>query len=304
MVDLLIPTPAKVEDLRNFYARMRDGLTRDLMRFATEGFTELRAIELTHLVTARVQAMNDRARGWRAAAVPAAYSTGRTRARTSLEILGRTPARGRDHGTRHRLVAQDQAAAVYADLQKANLTIKQTAANFILAGRQAAKAMQKMTTGRIQQFDAEDADELAPMFEAETAAAMAQGLTTQQLSKRIQTLLLNRLEGGDFITINGRNFAIDSYAEMVARTSLREAQTEAVKETCQEYENDLVLFSSHDSPCEECKPREGQIYSISGDDPEYPPLTAEDEPPIHPNCEHNLNPTSREGIAATAAWGE
>lgn len=303
MVDLLIPSPAKVEDLRNFYARMRDGLIKDLMRFSGQGFSEMGAIELTHLVTARIQAMNDRAKTWAAKAVPAAYSAGRARARTSLEILGRKA--GQDRHARHDRRTLDLAANLYAGLQTANGTIKQTAANFILAARQGAKAMEKITAGRIQQFDAEDADELAPMFEAEAAAALTEGLTIQQLSKKIKDMLFDRLEGGDFITINGRNFAIDSYAEMVARTSLREAQTEAVKETCQEYENDLVMFSKHEDPCAEfCKPREGMIFSISGEDPEYPPLTPEDEPPLHPNCEHNLNPTSREAIDATAAWGE
>ena len=104
---------------------------------------------------------------------------------------------------------------------------------------------------------------------------------------------------GKFVLVNGRRYKMKSYAETVARTRLREAQTKATKLLCEEYENDLVKFSNHDDPCPECEKYEGKIYSLSGTHPDYEQLTDDISPPVHPRCEHNLNPTSEEAIA----WG-
>lgn len=113
-------------------------------------------------------------------------------------------------------------------------------------------------------------------------------------------MILDRLMGilgeASFIEINGRNYNLKAYSELVARTTMREAQTDATKELCREYDNDLVQFSKHDSPCEVCAPLEGQVFSVSGTDPDYPELTDDETPPIHPRCEHNLNPTSANAL--------
>jgi hypothetical protein len=89
-------------------------------------------------------------------------------------------------------------------------------------------------------------------------------------------------------------YNLGSYAEMVARTTLAEAQTRATLDECALYEEDLVKVSIHGTVCDICKESEGNIYSLSGNDPEYPML---DEPcPFHPNCQHGLLPTSIEEI--------
>lgn len=111
----------------------------------------------------------------------------------------------------------------------------------------------------------------------------------------------------DFISItmkNGkiRNYKPNVYMKMLARTEMRKIQTQAVKDRCREYQNDLVQISAHDDPCPICEVFEGQIYSLSGNDPIYPQFDISF--PIHPNCEHNINPTSKEAIAIEKKHGK
>lgn len=93
----------------------------------------------------------------------------------------------------------------------------------------------------------------------------------------------------DVIMIGERMYQISYYLEMVARTKIIDILTQATLKTCEQWGDDLVQFSTHDSPCEACSELEGQIFSISGNNPDYEQLTDEATPPIHPNCEHGLN---------------
>lgn len=102
----------------------------------------------------------------------------------------------------------------------------------------------------------------------------------------------------DFISItmkNGkvRNYNPRVYMKMLTRTKMREIQTQAVKDRCREYQNDLVTIPPHDDPCSICEPFQGQVFSLSGNHPFYPPVI---DLPLHPNCEDNYNPTSEEAI--------
>jgi hypothetical protein len=96
-------------------------------------------------------------------------------------------------------------------------------------------------------------------------------------------------------------YNLGAYARMVARTTLREAQTQATLDLCATYENDLVEISDHNTDCELCEQYEGNIYSLSGNDSEYPKL--EEETPFHPNCQHSILPTSSEAQRAREIFG-
>jgi hypothetical protein len=137
------------------------------------------------------------------------------------------------------------------------------------------------------------ADIVAKTLAARKARAYAQRLLMDYLRGLVGTEKYISITGKDDVT---RMYRVRDYAELVARTELHEAYTEAVKEQAKEYGCDLLQMSSHDSPCEICAPLEGQIFSISGDHPTYPPLTDDVETPIHPNCEHNLNPISEAAL--------
>ena len=92
----------------------------------------------------------------------------------------------------------------------------------------------------------------------------------------------------DFVDKSGRKWDLDSYASMVARTVTKQAATAATVDACGRHDHDLVQVSSHGTDCPICKPLEGQIFSLSGNNPKYPKW--EYQIPAHPNCKHVITP--------------
>lgn len=102
----------------------------------------------------------------------------------------------------------------------------------------------------------------------------------------------------------GRNWSLHTYADMVTRTTARQAEVLAV--ITRDPKHDLYKISSHKTTCAKCAPYEGRVYSLSGTSPYYPPLTAafgkiDPNGPdtlanswlnIHPNCLHSVSPWS------------
>lgn len=117
-----------------------------------------------------------------------------------------------------------------------------------------------------------------------------------------QTLLADLERQGitAFVDGAGRNWGLSSYCSMVTRTASREASNAGV--LFADPDHDLYQISNHNSPCPICAPLEGRVFSRSGDDQNFPPLTEafglidEDGPNdltncylnIHPNCWHVL----------------
>ena len=117
-----------------------------------------------------------------------------------------------------------------------------------------------------------------------------EGGSTFYSKRKLRDDLLGRIADGStvkVIDINGkeRNYDVNDYAEMVARTKLREAQTAGVIQTAMAVNEDLVAVSSNPG-CDICNDYAGKIFSISGNDPDFPQL--DDNPPFHPNCRHSL----------------
>lgn len=94
----------------------------------------------------------------------------------------------------------------------------------------------------------------------------------------------------------GRNWSLHTYCTMASRTTQRQAEVSAVLTA--DPEQDLYQISSHGTTCSICAPLEGRVYSRSGTDPNFPPLTlafgkvdpngpdtlANSWLNIHPNC--------------------
>lgn len=120
-----------------------------------------------------------------------------------------------------------------------------------------------------------------------------EGLTWREASQRLQDRLLTQGLTG-FKDKLGREWRLDSYAQMVARTTSREIATVATINTCQEADIDLIQISTHYPTCEICAPLQGKVFSISGNDKRYPKLEEEYTPPIHPSCRHVTTPYVRE----------
>ncbi len=126
-----------------------------------------------------------------------------------------------------------------------------------------------------------------------TGEKLTAGETWVDMKQKVIEKLLDKGQTA-FVDRLGRKWRLDSYAEMVARTTTREASSIATINTCQEFGIDLVQISTHYPTCEKCAPLQGKVFSISGKDKRYPRLADEYRTPIHPNCRHVLMPYVRE----------
>jgi len=118
------------------------------------------------------------------------------------------------------------------------------------------------------------------------------GQSVQQTKDIIARRLINE-QGTSILMRNGRKMNVESYAELVARSTTREATNRGTMNQLTEAGYDLVKMSSHNSPCGICSPLEGRVYSISGTSTEFPPLKKAFKgiyANIHPNCRHVLMP--------------
>lgn len=118
--------------------------------------------------------------------------------------------------------------------------------------------------------------------------------SSQDLVKELET---NGITG--FTDKAGRKWSMQAYGNMAVRTTARQAEVAALL-TSDEY--DLWQITKVGTTCPVCAPLEGRVYSKSGTNPDYPPLTVafgKIDPygsndlsntylNIHPNCLHSL----------------
>ena len=110
-----------------------------------------------------------------------------------------------------------------------------------------------------------------------------------------------------FVDKAGRKWSLHTYCSMVSRTTSRQAEIAAVLSA--DPDHDLYKISSHGTTCKICAPFEGRVYSRSGTNPDFPPLSAafgKIDPAgpdtlantwlnIHPSCLHVLIPWTPAG---------
>lgn len=113
------------------------------------------------------------------------------------------------------------------------------------------------------------------------------GASIKEISKEVKevigqqgfTVLLDR---------GGKKWSLNRYSEMLARTHLIRANTEASINRCGDFNVDIVEISDHNTDCPICIEFEGKIFSISGKSENYPKLVF--QPVYHPNCKHTILP--------------
>jgi len=243
-------------------------------------YKELRAIKTQEKIDGLVNMLNTAAIKWSKEAIPEAYERGYAVSKTRLEILGVQKSDEFPEKT-HAQTIENETDITMDVLIKANQSIKLNVATFIYLARQAARGL-----SQFQAFDMRDEELIDELL----GDALRAGETRGYAAKAVREYFRDRFGDAQFISINGRNYNLRSYADLVAKTRLRVVQTEAVKNSCQEYENDLIEISDHGTECLICMPYEGNVYSISGRHPVYPYLDA--WPPFHCRCQHNASPTS------------
>jgi len=128
------------------------------------------------------------------------------------------------------------------------------------------------------------------MITERVAQATLQGQGRRELSKDIARRLIDEY-GDKPIRVGARNYAADTYAELVARTKTREASTAGTINRVIESGQDLVMVTSHGAK-DACGFYEGKVFSVSGTSEKYPGLNElpNGGPPFHPNCIHVLAP--------------
>jgi len=286
----LIPDRKKVYELARYYRVMANLLKDDLLTLDVETFKETKAISLQRKVDSIVRRMNRFSVKWSNESALESYRTASMITRTSLSILGAKKNMNFDNKIHSQSI--ERGGDVTADfLIKANRSININIGTYIYLVRQAAK-----TATQIQAFDLRSEDIISGLLDDTVKA----GGSRQNLMRLIRIHFKREIYQKKFININGRNYNMISYAETVARTRLRIIQSEAVKNLCTQYDNDLIEISDHGTDCDICREYEGNIYSISGKHPTYPFM--EGWPPYHPRCEHSAGPTSEEAITVRGGY--
>lgn len=136
-----------------------------------------------------------------------------------------------------------------------------------------------------------------------TSRKFAEGLTWQETRKG----LMSMLQEESFYTVPWRNgrgsMRLDSYAELVARTTTAEATNTGTLNQMREMGKVLVKMTEHNTTCKVCASRQGRVYRTveidelpEGDPRRAFPHIREGMPrwptykTVHPNCAHRLLP--------------
>ena len=282
-----IPLGDKVRELVRIYGIIEREIARMLALVDIGNYKELKAIETQEKIDRLIKMLNRAAIKWTESAVPEAYEKSYLISKTRLEILGAQ----KDDEFRektHKQAIERQEEITMDTLIKANQSIKQNVATFLYLASQAAKGL-----SQFQAFDMRDEQFIDELL-GDTLRA---GGTRGDAMRTIREFFKEQFGDAKFININGRNYEMRKYADLVAKVRLRTVQTEAVLNSCKEYDNDLVQVSDHGSEfIDICLEYEGNVYSLSGKSTIYPYLP--EYPPYHPRCQHNISPTSEVALEA------
>jgi len=282
----LIPMKTRIAEIRSVYANTAERIVALLSSLDPATYTAAESGNVLSDIKLIIAGLDMNVRIWAPGAIRAAYEESASVARTRLEMIG-AKLNKRYNPARHDKKIAALTKTVMRDYWKANRTIEKTARQYLSVMMQAAAGIAKVEA-QVQEFDSATVKSfinrtVAGSLRAATKynAGMAH-LTSKDIAAKIRAKLLGKLSDEGFIVVNGRNYNLKSYAELVARTRMRESQTEAVKESMKQFDEDLVEIPRHDNPCAEiCAAYQGKIYSVSGRTPGYE-LLPDGGPPWHP----------------------
>jgi len=280
-----IPLRERTRELERIYYGVQREIAQQLSSVDMGDYRELKAMKVQERINSLIRKLNRSAIRWAKGSIPEAYKESYGISKTRLEILGKEKS-GRFDLQRHKYAVMDYIDMTTNDLIRANMSIKNNVNTYLYLARQAS-----MGLSQIQAFSYEDEEAINELIQDAIEAGERPGYATKLIRQYFQA----KIGDGQFILINGRNYNLKYYARLVARTRMRKVQTQAIKNTCEQYENDLVFWEHHAGACDLCIPFMGQVYSLTGKNPNYPLLT--EEPPIHPNCGCGISATSEEAIA-------
>ena len=183
-------------------------------------------------------------------------------------------------------------------LTSTQTNIEQQLVNNLMGSLMEASAMafetakRELTIGRLVEGEIREA-QLTSVLNQKAA-----GLSWRSASKNMK-IDLQQKGITSFVDKAGREWSLTDYCDMCSRTTARQAEVAAAL-TADDW--DLWQISSIGSTCKLCATYEGRVYSKSGLNPDYPPLSAafgkidvsggndlaNTYLNIHPNCLHSL----------------
>lgn len=127
------------------------------------------------------------------------------------------------------------------------------------------------------------------------AAGQLQGRAALDIAKEVQAKIAD-----DGITAlvdkGGKQWQLDTYANMLTRQMLSNSGREGVMNTAQEFGFDLAIITTHGSDHPECAAWEGKTISLSGKTEGYPSLDDATEGGLfHVGCRHGYTITTESG---------
>jgi len=262
-----------IDQLRAVYRDAQAKLIKKLGSLSITEFNRQRSEVLLQEVKGIVAGLNKEAYAWSKKAIPVSYNRGIDFAADKLKTLDVTRFVNYDAKI-HTAAISVMVDSVAVDLISANESIGRVFNRFIR---------------QTQQGILQDAQ-----ISKTIAEGMISGDTRRAVSDNILKSLRAKMENEQFISINGRDYRPDKYAELLARTRTREATSRGTINTALRYGVDLVEWDSHSEICEYCAQFAGRVYSISGTDKSFPQL--KEMPPLHPNCKCVVIPVTKENI--------
>lgn len=305
----LVPLRDKIQILNNSYQNLEAYIKKRLFDFVI--YDEDKAKKLKSEISERLEKQDRLNRVWAGLNIPMAYNEAASIAKEKLIKIKAEKKKKRfdliSTRTKKRGIRQ-----IISKMDAANIKIKETVNQYFKLLKDANRKIPVLQNLVDNVEIIKGTDEIiknsiipSPRLTKVGTTYLATP-TRGEVQKNIMDLFKKTFGDFDFITVNlknggTRNYKPDAYTKMLARTEMRAIQTQAIKDRCAEYNNDLVIVPPHDDPCEICEPFQGQIFSISGNHPTYPPLP---DIPIHPNCEDTFDPTSEEAIKIDQQFGK
>jgi hypothetical protein len=117
----------------------------------------------------------------------------------------------------------------------------------------------------------------------------------QEIRERLLQEEIDKLQEGKFMQIidkngNVRTYHVDTYADLVSRTRLGDAQVAGTIEEAGQYGIDTFRVSAHNTSTPKCKPFENKIFTTNSSNKKFLLLTENTRPLYHVNCQHRLLP--------------
>jgi hypothetical protein len=287
----LIPEEALIKQIGSAYAGAAQRIVAVLRELDPATYTVQAGMAALGRVRRIVDELDARASDWASRAVKSAYGESRRIATTRLEVIGASkpkPKRGTSPAEAKAAAEKphDRAIAKFTrlaarDYIAANRTILTTAGKYMSMLQLSRRKVDSRIQAEMQAFDPKT---VRSWIDDTVVKAVKAQEARSDVYAKIRDKLLDVLKGSNFIRINGRDYDLRGYSELVAGVRMREAASEATLESAAEYGHDLVEIPGTLDPCDDCADIQDKVYSVSGDDPDYPALTEDTTPPIHPRC--------------------